>query len=78
MNNFLKSNIYNDSFVTTETVTFYIGSSDKCLLGLNNSNCVVTAKIFLERTVVQNQVYLMLCYSIFTFYIEKEMNLLGN
>ena len=41
-----------DSFVTIETVTFLIRSSEKYLFGFNHSNYVVKTGLFLERAVV--------------------------
>ena len=51
MNNIPRSS-KNDSFVTMETVTFKLRSSEKYLFGFNNSSYVVKTKFF-KRAVVR-------------------------
>ena len=50
----------NDSFVTMETVTFHISSSEKYLFGFNHSNYVVKADFFLKSS---HTLILATCYS---------------
>ena len=45
MNNILRAS-KNGSFLTMETVTFYIKSSEKYLFGFNHSNYVVKTEFF--------------------------------
>ena len=51
MNNILRS-VKDGSFVTMETMTFQIRSSEKYLFGFNHSNYIVTLLFIIPRTVL--------------------------
>ena len=58
MNNIL-SQILNGSFVTMETVIFYIRSSEKYLFGFNHSNNVVKTVFLKKEQSYVNMSYLL-------------------
>ena len=48
-----RAQVKHGSFVTMETVTFKIRSSEKYLFGFNHSNYVVKTEFFKKRAVVR-------------------------